>query len=147
MSLAVLAVLILWLLTGTDEDRIRGLIDDIERDFNRTRATALIQSFSSEYKDETVGIDRAELLNTFRASFFRHRDQGAYQFEVELLSDAEIAVDDDRATARGELLLRDAQSRGSVMWRVDLTLDFIREGSSWRVHRSRWKTLEGRRPF
>lgn len=146
--IAIVLVGLFWWLSGTDEDRIRGLIRNLESDFNRTKASALISNFASDYEDENTGVDRDDLLNTFRATFLRDRDQGEYQYEVQLLEEPEIAIADDAesATATGELMIR-YRGSGNTRWRIALTLDFVKHEGDWLVRRSRWKTLEGRHPF
>lgn len=151
IGIAMAIVGLLWWFSGSDEDRVRGLITDLERDFNRTKASGLIRAFSPEFLDEHTGTDRTGLLNGMRSSFFRQQGPDGYPFRAELLDEpVDVTISDDgtEAQAAGELVIYEKTSKGEhVRWRAEIAFDFRKEDGSWLIYRSRWKTTGGRMPF
>lgn len=151
----VAAAAILWLgiaLFGRhlgDEDRIRGLFAAEASHFNACRALSVLDSFASDYRDDTTGLGRQELRAGLLWLFQNRRDPATRRFAYRLEVDEElpVAVDGDRAQATLRFRLHEGQDPDPrVRWEAEVTAGLERRDGRWSIVGSRHRTLQGRPP-
>lgn len=143
-----------WFLWPKDDvAAIHGVLEDLRDAFNDASPRGVVSCFAEEWIDAPTGCDRNTLRAVMIAFFKQNRDRDTGEFTRDVvLDEGEIAVElksESSATASATLVFRSRveESNPRVIWRIEVEADFGVERGSWKIAETRWKTLEGRRPF
>ena len=158
--LGALAVLMLgWFLVtamcaamATEEQRIRWLFEAEAKAFNSASAFGVLGGFATDYRDRTLGLQRASLRGALLQAFRSRRDlvTGQFRYRVELpveTFEAEVDAAARHGTVRTELLLFDRMA-GQVkpIWHLRLGVEVEKRAVGWAITSSEHETLSGTRP-
>jgi len=151
--LLLLAGLVLLVVAGhhirlallSDETLIRMRIEEMAGDFNGGSVAEVAAGLAEEYRNETSGMDRAQLLQALRYAVLKVRDEKTRRFALRVevaVEDLEIAEGEN--TAHVMLEVRFSRSRqGEWTGFRDCTIDadFRKGEAGWQVTgtRHRWK--------
>lgn len=158
----IIVIVVLLLLVGaavvkvvdlmtSDETKIWHVIDDVARAFGTRDRGDLVRHFAPSWRDETTGVERADLD---RGLMWLFQDQSRVHeglFTLRADPDANaytVDVDGDRASARTEVAIEQRETGGwEEVWRIALELELERRDGRWMIASTRHETLSGARPF
>lgn len=136
-----------WAMAG-DETRIRRLFATEAERFNDTAVLTVLDSFAPDWRDRTLGVDRATLRAALLWAFQNRRmPDGAFHYRVELPDEEfDVQVDGDGARARLPLRLYDRTAGEEPVWELRVDAELGRQDGAWRVLGSSHETLRGGPP-
>jgi hypothetical protein len=139
----------LWRALASDQTKIRWLFAGEAAAFNDAAAFSVLESFASEYRDETLGLSRQSLRGAVLWTFQNRRDPASQRFllRVAVPDDFALALEGDRATATLPLTLFEGlDTRERTIWDGRATVELERRDGTWLVVRSRHETVRGALP-
>lgn len=157
LGLALVALAVVWLAgraiyraLASDETKIRWKIEDARQGFENTRMDPILDLFTRDYHDESLGFTRDDLRAGLASVFFQEKDPTTkgFPFRAEIpAEDLSIEVGADGAkTARVKMRVkitdtRKGESAAAWEFRVDAKLTDGDDG--WRITQSSNETLRG----
>lgn len=131
-----------------DEARIRGLIEDMAREFDDGSAAGAVAGLARDWRDASTGLDRATLRAALARLFFQQglSDAGG-AWRVELppehfaLALEPSEPDGARVACRARFFVAGAVE---PFWVVAIEAELARGEDGWEVLRSDHRTLAGR---
>lgn len=157
LALTLLAALGLWggtslgRLLASDEDRIRWAFMEGVDGFNAGRPGTAVSPLAEDWYCRSTGVHRDTLHQALVGMAFQERGRAGGRTGWHLALPRELlridVRDDDTARARFELSL--SRRRGEELdpvWRLAVDAELREEGGGWKVWKSAYDTVEGRRP-
>ena len=162
LGLTIAAILafagyLVWVMTLSDEDKIRMRLQEMAEDFNNSRPGPCVaglhddfQDVSSEGANQRVGKQEIRAFLARLAMTARETKTKKFLYRVSLPAD-EISIEipkDAPETAKVSLRAVFEKRQGeawSSAWEVDIEADLQNGDAGWQVTKSRHKTISGGR--
>jgi hypothetical protein len=154
LLVAAATLLASWLRSAlaSDESRIRKLVRSSAAGFNSRDAGDAIAGLAEDFREETSGLDRAQVRLILIDLFLRGRDPGTKRFRYRLeVPEESVEVTVDPAGARASLglsaRLQEGEGESSrLVWEARIEAELEKRKGGWKLKRSRYRTLKGRPP-
>ena len=143
------------------EDRIQWILEDVVEAFNTMEKDKCLAAFADDYTDTSQSggfddrtIDKRLLDSGLSHMFLNQIDRGTGTFLYRakpIMPTLTIVVEpESKAKARAQLRMELYVKMGhtwTLVWSIDLTVDFRNNSKGWAITRSNMRTLVGSRPW
>ena len=160
MAVGGMSLFIYWLVLtlASHETRIRGLIEEMERDFNEGSPSTLASGIAADFSHEESGANRQIVVLAFMQFVRRNLDNDknfVHRCEMASIDSLAVATETDPPTGRAEVTVRffrrgsnsSVDDPGQHVGTVTFAADLVVEGGDWKVVGTTHRVIEGRRPY